>query len=132
MKFKIPKTAGDLDKCYESLCNYIKPKGTQPLHKTSLMSHKRKYLGYYVSYLLEPSSDVYTFIVYDLYVYEGSKFTGRTFIAIYGNEEHQYVSDSEDSLKVQSNKYLSAIPTGEAYRRFRKRKHIQGSLTKLK
>lgn len=132
MRISVPKQKGTLKDCYESLCAYIKSKTTQPLHKTSLMEHKRKFLGHYVSHLLEPSSDVYTFIVYDLYVYEGSKFTERTYIAVFGDGDSQYASDSENSLKVQSNMTLLAMPTGEAYRRYKKRKPVDGSLTKLK
>lgn len=132
MKLIVPKEKGSLEHCYNSLCSFIKSKGTQPLHKTSLLSHGIKYLGWYISFLDELNSNSYTFIVYDLYVYEGSKFTGRTFMAVYGPNEHQYVSESEDYLKTQSNQYLKDMPVGEAYRRFKKRKLVEGNLTKLR
>ena len=132
MRFKIPNI-NFINENYESICSWINTHHSEPFHKTNLMEHKRKYLGHYVKLVLEPSSDLSEhFLVYDLYTYEGSKFTERTFIAVYGDNQSDYESNKESDLKDKDNKELTQIPTGEAYRRFKKRKQIQGSLNKLR
>lgn len=122
MLFKIPEI-GNYKKCYESLCNWLKP---EPLHN-NFLKHNMKYLGHYVGVqgLLDSPE---AFQVYDLYVYSGSKFSSTTFIAKFGDGDSDYASECLESLVDTPNNELKKTAVGEAYRRYKKRQICKGVL----
>lgn len=111
MKFDIPN-----DNNYDEIWNSLPP---EPIYTVGV-KYKFKYLGHYLS-LLEETKEIQ---VYDLYFYEGSKFTNSKFIARYGNKESDYLE--ADNLEGLDNKELKKSPVGEAYRRYKKRKICKG------
>ena len=118
MKFKIPNE--NRKECFESLCEWLENR-PEPFHITDiLLKRSLNYLGHYVS--MEEDF----FQVYDLYEYKGSKFYGTKFIARFGNNPADYLSEDVDNLKKLSNKELKTFALGEAYRRSLKRKKCNG------
>lgn len=118
MLFKIPYTK--YNECQSNLWKWLEENHPEPLHPVS-NNHKLKYLGHYIGVQGDIDSPI-AFQVYDLYFYEGSKFTGKSFIVRFGDAEADYFAESIEFLATLSNKDLKKTPTGEAYRRYKKRK----------
>lgn len=122
MLFNIP--TGDFKKCYDNLWEWLSKTKPEPLHACAF-NHNTKYLGHYVGIQgseLEPEA----FQVYDLYVYNGSKFSGKSFIAKFGDSELDYISQGEEELAKLDNKDLRRFAVGESYRRYKKRNVCRG------
>ena len=122
MLFNIP--TGDFKNCYENLWLWLEQHKPGPLHKCDF-NHNTKYLGHYIGIQgseFEPEA----FQVYDLYVYNGSKFSGKSFIAKFGDSELDYISQGEESLATIDNKELRKFAVGESYRRYKKRLTCKG------
>ena len=120
MLFKIPN--GNIKECFESLWKGLDEK---PINKP-FPQHKMKYLGHYIG-LQGDLENPEAFQVYDLYMYEGSRFQSVTFLAKYGEQDSDYVSECIEALAKMENKELKNFAVGEAYRRFKKRQPCNGT-----
>lgn len=122
MLFKIPYSK--YKECQDNLWKWIKENHPEPFHLVG-DNHKLKYLGHYIGIQGDLDSPD-AFQVYDLYYYEGSKFTGKSFITRFGDAPSDYQTESMELLSLLSNKELKKTPAGEAYRRYKKRKPCEG------
>lgn len=123
MLFNIPNE--NYKECYESLWKWLQEHKPGPLHSSSMLEYNTKYLGHYIGFQGVKESPE-AFQVYDLYLYMGSKFRDKCFIARFGDQPTDYVEGEIVCLAAQSNKELKTYAVGEAYRRYKKRNICKG------
>lgn len=90
MKFNKPSNLTNKDAC-QGLSEWLEKNHPEGFHE-HFNTHGCKYLGHYITMNEE------TLIVHDLYAYEGTKFTGKQFIAVYGDKNSEYSSKAESLL----------------------------------